>query len=302
MTTNPLVANVKSSTTWHTALGPVDDVASAAEDAHSGAWVSGMLDASSTVGDAAQLISDPIGTLVNIGLHWVIDHLEPFPTWLDHLTGSPDEIDSFAQTWHNVGGRIHQDAGQFRSTVAADTSPWSGPAVEAYRAATTVQSAVIDGFGVMCEGVAGAVQLAGSIVKAVRKMVEDTLCKIVSKILSEAWKFFTGVLIPDALAELGIMVSSEYFKVNKFVQDLIESMRKLSEVLAKLRSSIDDATKGIREVAGRLSDEEPKSLMGKLKEGTKESEKEAVVHTLETGSYQEGDPTEPGVPSEASGP
>lgn len=287
MTTNPLVANVHSSTSWHSALGSVDDVANLCQEAGSHEWVSAGLTATEAVGDTATLISDPIQTLMSWGLHWVIEHVEPFPSLLDHLAGNPDEIDSFAQTWHNVGQRIRQDADQFRSTVAADTSPWSGPAVEAYRAATTVQSAVIDGFGEMCDGIAAAVQLAGSIVTGVRKIVEKIFCDIVSWIGSNLWKFLTGVLIPEALGELAAKVASDSSTVLKFVNNLVESIKKLTEILAKVSHSIADATKGVREVAAKLANG-PETLRGDIKE----AEKGAVAHTLDTGSFEPGDPPE----------
>lgn len=296
MTTNPLVANVKSSTTWHTALGPVDDFASAADAAGKGNWVSAGLDSGLGALDTLGAVADPLGALISAGVGWVIEHLEPFPTWMDHLAGSPDEINSFAQTWHNVGQRIHQDADQFRSTVASDTSPWSGAAVEVYRAATSAQAEVIDGFGTMCTGIADCVQLGGAIVGAVRSMVEEALSQIVGYGLSKLVELLSVVLTGKAIAEIVAKVSEWAGKIGKFVKDLLESMGRLGEILGKVGEGVADASSKVKEIADAFADLPINE--GPLSEGralpsaehvvyqVDRAEGQSAAHTADTGNYQ----------------
>jgi hypothetical protein len=44
------------------------------------------------------LVTDPIGTLAQYGVSWLIEHVQPLKDCLDWLAGNPPVIQGFADT------------------------------------------------------------------------------------------------------------------------------------------------------------------------------------------------------------
>lgn len=247
MSSNPLVAP-ETSMPDSGALGllqPVDNAVKGADAMAGGEFVEGSLSFAKGGLDVLGFISDPLGALFSWGVGWLIDHVEPFPTWLDQLAGDPDLIHSFASTWHNVSGRVHANADSFREAVQQARGDWSGLASEAYGATAQVVGASIDGMAVMITGVAGAVEVAGGLVGGVRSTVKDTISEIVGAIGSSLVKFLTVVLAPDAVRSLSTKVATLSAKIGKFIDDLITSM-------GKFGSMLDDLFKFLQEFGQKI--------------------------------------------------
>src|SRR5690349_23671139 len=99
MSTNPLVAPTRDSTTWYTGLGMVEDAAQITNGIQNNSWVDGTLGGVGASLDMLSLAIDPLGTLVAWGVSWLMEHVKPFKDALDWLAGSADQVAAHAATW-----------------------------------------------------------------------------------------------------------------------------------------------------------------------------------------------------------
>ena len=81
--TNPLVAERKDTTTPLAGTFLLEDGEALVQAINDKDWVAGGLAVVGGAFDAAAAASDPIGTLIAMGLGWVLDHVQPFNTWLN---------------------------------------------------------------------------------------------------------------------------------------------------------------------------------------------------------------------------
>lgn len=246
-----LVAPVQDSGSWHTGMGPIDSLMQTAEGIGKGDWVEASIMGVATGLETLGAIADPLGALISAGIGWLIEHLEPFTSWLDELAGDPDQIHAFGDTWGNVATHIRGISDQFLDQVGSATSDWDGVAIEAYRVAAKAQSYLIDGFAVMVDGVAAGTHLAGSIVAGVRELVRDALSQLVGYGISKAAQLLSVVLAPKAISEIGAKVAEWATKIGAFVKGLITSMSKLGKGMDDLLKAADDAGQAVKTLASK---------------------------------------------------
>ncbi|MCW2792165.1 MAG: type secretion protein Rhs [Nocardioides sp.] len=289
MSGNDLVAPAQDSSTIFTGSGPVESLVGAGQALAGGDWVDGAVYGVATGLETLSAIADPLGALFSAGIGFLIEHLEPFPSWMDELTGDPDRIHAFASTWHNIADRVRETADEFLDAVVSATNEWEGVAVEAYRAAVKVQATIVDGFAVMIEGVAGATEFAGAIVAGVRELVRDAISQLVGYALSKAAQLLTVVLAGKAIGEVVAKVAEWAAKISGFIKGLVKSMGNLSTHLDEILEAADDAGSSVKKLAekwattdvGNASYDFEKIFNGSAKPG-------AGLPTLANITYQVG--------------
>jgi hypothetical protein len=215
-----------------------------------GDWVVGSVNGVFAGVEVLGAIADPWGAVVSIIGGFVMEHVHPFPEWLDELCGNPDEIRSFALTWANVANNLDADAAQFMTTVRHDAGRWEGLAVAAYTEACEVLEVVLQGFAAALRGVGACVELAGGIVAGVRALVRDAISEIISWILGAAWKFLSPYL-PKAIQELASTVLEWAAKIGRFLDDLVATMGRLGTRLDELLTGLGDGGARLSEVLAR---------------------------------------------------
>lgn len=236
------------------AMGPVSTFRDAADSAGQGDWVEGALNVGLGGLETLGVIADPLGGVLSAGIGWVLEHVEPLSNWFDELAGDPGQIKAFAETWQNVGADIRSNAETLRSTVAADTAGWEGPAISAYRGAVGTQADICEGFGAMCTGIGGSVLVGGSIVASVRALVVEALSDVVGTILKWGAALLSGVGTAPAIAAIGAKVGGWVSKLSKFIDDLLTSMGKLGKVLKDIGNGAEDAGKAIKKAADAFAE------------------------------------------------
>ncbi|GAB3769285.1 hypothetical protein FB382_002501 [Nocardioides ginsengisegetis] len=234
MSGNDLVVGAVDSSTAFTGAGALESLVGTANALENHDWVEASVMGVATGLETLGAIADPFGALVSAGIGWLIEHLEPFPTWLDQLAGSPDQIHAFASTWGNIATRVHDSSSEFLDAVGRASSEWDGVAIDAYRTAARAQAAIIDGFGSMVSGVAGATEAAGAIVAGVREIVRDAISQLIGYGLSKAVQLLTVALAPKAIAEISAKVAEWAARISAFVKGLVKSMGNLSGHLDEL--------------------------------------------------------------------
>ncbi|MBY8852061.1 hypothetical protein K7G98_28795 [Saccharothrix sp. MB29] len=130
---NPLVAERRDSTTGYTGIGIAESAADLYNGVSSGSWVEGGLGFAGTGLEMLSLALDPLGTLLQYAVSWIIEHVGPLRDALNWLAGDADQIAAYATTWQNVSrsvGRAHE---VLTSEVGRGTAGWTGAAADAYR-------------------------------------------------------------------------------------------------------------------------------------------------------------------------
>src|SRR3954470_8136780 len=96
---NPLVATASSSVDPGAGVWIAEDIEAIYRGVKDGSWIEGTLGGGSAGLDALAFVSAPVGALLQYGVAWIIEHVEPLREALDWLAGHPAQIEAHAQSW-----------------------------------------------------------------------------------------------------------------------------------------------------------------------------------------------------------
>lgn len=235
--TNPLVAAPVDTATPFSGAFLIEDGQMLADAIGSGNWVEGGVAAFASVLDTAALIVDPLGTLIANGLGWVLDHIEPLKGWMNDFTGDAGEVAAFAQTWRNVGTRMHE-SGDALALATKDLESMSGATIDAYLAYTGDAIKQLNATGDWANAIGQGMEIASYLVQIVHDLVRDAISQIVGTAISVAAEMAltVGLATPAAIGQITTKVSSLATKVGRSVDRLLNAFRKLDKLLDALRA------------------------------------------------------------------
>jgi hypothetical protein len=227
--TNPLVAPTTDATTAWTGVGIAEDIELIGRGIRCGDWIDGSLGVVGGTLDGLAFVSDPVGSLLQYGIAWIIEHVRPLTEALDWLAGDPTQIAAHAQTWRNVAGSLRGDAEALDRAVGLDLTGWSGEAATAYRRWAADQSGALTGLSQAADTMAAITEGAGCLVAAVRLMVRDAIAVCVSRLMvyaaEEAVSF--GLATPLVVEQVTTTVAAWAAKIARWVRGLLASLRRL---------------------------------------------------------------------------
>jgi uncharacterized protein YukE len=248
---NPLVATATDAPVdpW-SGVWIAQDIETLRDAVKNGSWIEGTLGAVSAGLDALGFISDPIGSLLQYGVAWIIDHVKPLSEALDWLTGDPGEISAHAQTWRNVAGALHGQAADLERAVRWDVTEWTGDAADAYRNGVAQQKSAIDGMAQGAQTLATIAEAAGMLVAGVRMMVRDAIAMLVSRLITYAAEELTsfGLATPLVVEQVSTLCASWAAKISKWLKGLISSLSKLRGVAG----TVGELIERLKALLGRL--------------------------------------------------
>ena len=235
---NPLVVERQDSTTPLAGTFLLEDGEALVQAIEEKDWVAGGLAVAGAIGDAAAAASDPIGTLISMGLGWVLDHVQPFNTWLEQLTGDADQVKAHAATWKNVQQHLQTTAQNMISYVQSDVADMAGQTVDAYRGAAGDMAKAINGAGTWAGAMGTALDITAFIVQFVHDFVRDAISEVVGSILSYATELIVsvGLAWPIVLEQITTRIASLIGQVGRNVKNLVTSARNLVKKLGDLKS------------------------------------------------------------------
>ena len=261
--TNPLVAERKDTTTPLAGTFLLEDGEALVQAINNKDWVAGGLAVVGGAFDAAAAASDPIGTLIAMGLGWVLDHVQPFTTWLEQLTGDADQVTAHATTWKNVQQHLHATAEAMTSTVQTDLADMTGTTITAYRGAAGDMAQAIEGAGTWAGAIGTALDVTAFIVQFVHDFVRDAISEVVGSILSYAAELIAtvGLAWPIVAEQIATRIASLIGQVGRNVKNLVTSARNLVKKLTDLKTlfhtlknKLDDLFHNLGHHTNNLSD------------------------------------------------
>ncbi|MFI5936281.1 polymorphic toxin type 24 domain-containing protein [Actinoplanes sp. NPDC051494] len=224
----------------------IDQLCRAVKD---GSWIDGSLAAVSAGLDSLAFAFDPVGSLLQYGVAWIIEHVKPLTEALDWLAGDPGQIAAHAQTWRNIAVSLHDRASELDRAVRWDTTEWTGSAADAYRAWTGQQRGALDGMAQAAETLGAITEAAGLLIAGVRLMVRDAIATVVSRLAVYAAELVGsfGLTTPLVVEQVSTLYASWAARIGKWLKDLVSSLSRLRGVAGKVGELIEK----LKELLGR---------------------------------------------------
>jgi hypothetical protein len=237
MTAAPIVAPRIDSTQWYSGSSVATDIHAVADGIRNRDWVEGGIGALGVGSEAAGLVVDPIGTLASWGVGWALEHVKPLSDMLDWLTGDPDQVSAYAQTWTNISTVTDSCAYMYQDDVSADIPDWRDPAGETYRSLASARLDTMNGLAAAADGMSGLAEAVGIVVGAVRAGVRALISFLVGKLISWAIELGAtlGLATPVVIEQAMVAIGQTTARVTAMVADLMKSLKRLHEALQKYK-------------------------------------------------------------------
>jgi uncharacterized protein YukE len=218
-----------------------EDIETILAGVKSGSWIDVTLGAVSAGLDALAFVSDPIGSLLQYGVAWIIEHVKPLSEALDWLAGDPGQISAHAQTWRNIAGSLRDRAGDLERAVRWDTEEWKGAAADAYRTWTGQQKDAVGALAGAADTMAAITEGAGMLVAGVRMMVRDAIAVLVSRLITYAAEevFSLGLATPLVVEQVSTLCASWAARIGRWLKGLIRSLEHLRGLGKKMGEAIE---------------------------------------------------------------
>lgn len=252
---NPLVAPRRDTTGPWAGVWIAEDVDTLIAGFQSGSWIDVTIGGFGTTMDTLGLIVDPLGTVAQWGVAWLIEHVKPLSDALDWLAGDPDQISAHAQTWRNVAAACRDAATTLADAVRTGVAEWTGPAADAYRRRAQQQDAALDALSRAADGLALITEGAGLLVALVRGMVRDLIAGFVSTLAVRLpeWSaeegLSLGIATPLVVEQVSTLVADWAARIARLLRALIASLRRLVPTVRRLTELIDELRKLLRRLA-----------------------------------------------------
>lgn len=225
-----------------------EDVELIAQGVRNGSWIDGTLGTAGAGLDTLALVSDPVGTLLQYGISWLIEHIKPLTDALEWLAGDPAQIAAHAQTWRNVASGLTASTADLAHAGETNLVDWHGAASDAYRARAAQQRDAIESLAKAAELVATVTEAAGMLIAAVRIMVRDAIATLVSRLAVYAAELLAslGAATPVVVEQVTTLCASWAAKIARWLKALINSLRNLRSTIGKLWTLIENIVRKLR--------------------------------------------------------
>lgn len=208
-----------------------------------GDWLDGGVALMNTLGDAAAALSDPIGTIVNFGLGWVMEYLKPLSTWLEKLTGSEANVTSVASQWASAGSSLGTTAATL-DTRLGDLEGLTGGTVTAYIRFARDAARHLGASGEWAVAASTGLASASGLVSKMQGVVKQAISQVIATAI-EAMAVVAatmGLGMGYAIARVVMKVNQMVNKVVRPLTQVVTSVKTLTGLVQKLKSLFDDTS------------------------------------------------------------
>ena len=136
--------------------------------------------------DVASAVSDPIGTLISMGLGWALEWVWPFNELFNALAGDAAQVEANAQTWENVAMSLGAAGAQLEEDTTTCLSDMAGDTVEAIRTSADGVAEHVRAASQWAQAMADGLRMASGIVQVVHDVVRQAISDLIGTICSVA--------------------------------------------------------------------------------------------------------------------
>lgn len=181
-----LVAERQDARSGFEGLGIIEDGHALVEAIQGGSWAGTALGVAFTGLDVASAVSDPIGTLISMGLGWALEWVWPFNELFNALAGDAAQVEANAQTWENVAMALGAAGAQLEEDTATCLSDMAGNGVEAIRTSAGGVAEHVRAASQWAQAMADGLRMASGIVQVVHDVVRQAISDLIGTICSVA--------------------------------------------------------------------------------------------------------------------
>lgn len=181
-----LVAERQDARSGFEGLGIIEDGHALVEAIQGGSWAGTALGVAFTGLDVASAVSDPIGTLISMGLGWALEWVWPFNELFNALAGDAAQVEANAQTWENVAMALGAAGAQLEEDTATCLSDMAGDGVEAIRTSADGVAEHVRAASQWAQAMADGLRMASGIVQVVHDVVRQAISDLIGTICSVA--------------------------------------------------------------------------------------------------------------------
>lgn len=181
-----LVAERQDARSGFEGLGIIEDGHALVEAIQGGSWMGTALGAAFTGLDVASAVSDPIGTLISMGLGWALEWVWPFNELFNALAGDAAQVEANAQTWENVAMALEAAGAQLEEDTTTCLSDMAGDGVEAIRTSAGGVAEHVRAASQWAQAMADGLRMASGIVQVVHDVVRQAISDLIGTICSVA--------------------------------------------------------------------------------------------------------------------
>lgn len=223
-----------------------EDIELIAQGVENGSWIDGTLGIAAAGLDGLALVSDPAGALLQYGIAWLIEHVQPLSDALDWLAGDPSRITTEAATWRTIAGTLSTEADTVTVAARTDLSDWSGAAAGAYQQWVSHREQTLRTLARASQAMSLMTEAAGALIGSVRLLVRDAVATVVSRLIVYAGELIAtaGLATPLVVEQVATLCASWGARIARWLRALITSLRKLGEAMTRLARNVDDLKTG----------------------------------------------------------
>lgn len=191
--------------------------------------------------DVAAAAIDPIAYVAGQLFSWMLEHLEPARAALHALSGNPDMVKAYAQSWTNIETEMLNVSQEYTGAVTSETTGWTGAAADAYRNDGAELAGICGGVAGAAHGIATLTLGMAEVVNGVRTAVRDILAAIAGSLVSwtieiiASWGTATPLVIGQATAAIARIIA----KVAQIMSKLSTAVGAAISLLVALRDVLD---------------------------------------------------------------
>ena len=236
MSDNELVADADPETAdpnGTLGAGPIDSVTGAATAISDGNWAQGLLSGAGAVGDAAEVIADPLAALASAGVGWLMEHVDFLKEPLDAVTGDKAAIDAIGTSWDNVSEQVREASQNLTKAVQKDAESWEGTASAAYQAASALHTENLQAVATAASAAGTLVDMCGIVLTVVRDIIRDLISKAVGELIAAALEWAAALALSAGVATPG-MIGDLVRRAISWANKIAEWTKKITGVFKSL--------------------------------------------------------------------
>lgn len=181
-----LVAERQDARSGFEGLGIIEDGHALVEAIQGGSWMGTALGVAFTGLDVASAVSDPIGTLISMGLGWALEWVWPFNELFNALAGDATQVEANARTWENVAVALEAAGAQLEEDTATCLSEMAGDGIETIRTSADGVAEHVRAASQWAQAMADGLRMASGIVQVVHDVVRQAISDLIGTICSVA--------------------------------------------------------------------------------------------------------------------
>ncbi|MFF0543859.1 hypothetical protein ACWEQ0_17570 [Nocardia thailandica] len=179
---------------------------------------------------------DPFNLLGSQLMSWMLEHVEPLRKTLESVSGSPDMVQAYSDSWTAIAEHLTATAAAWAKALDTGIGEWTGATADAYRTRATELTGKIAEKAAIAQALSDCNAGMKKVVEAVKAIITEILCNLagmlaeITALLIVSGGTASPALIARALLDISLATAS----VGKLVYQLVDAIVSLKAALQNI--------------------------------------------------------------------